>query len=137
MTRFCAPLCAVLALGLLASGCGGGDDNGGGGGGGAAKTSEKKAPANNGGGGTAAKSAAVMMKNIQFNPKTVSVPKGGTVKWTNDDSVGHDVTGSDFKSGAAGGLSQGDAFSHTFNQAGSFKYRCTVHPGMEGTVTVK
>jgi plastocyanin len=135
MTRFLAPLCAVLALGLLASGCGGGDDNGDGGGGGAAKTSEK-APANAGGGATA-KTASVRMKDIQFDPKTVSVPKGGTVKWTNDDSVGHDVTGSDFKSGSAGGLSGGDTYSHKFATAGTFKYRCTVHPGMEGTVTVK
>ncbi|HKF79735.1 MAG TPA: plastocyanin/azurin family copper-binding protein [Thermoleophilaceae bacterium] len=136
MTKFLAPLCACLALALVTAGCGGGDDNGGGGGGGGGAKSEQKQPAG-GGGGTTAKSASVAMKNIQFNPKSVTVSKGGSVKWTNDDSVGHDVTGSDFKSGSAGGLSGGDTFSHTFNKAGTYKYRCTVHPGMEGTVTVK
>ena len=63
--------------------------------------------------------------------------KGGTVKWTNDDSVGHDVTASSFKSGAAGGIKQGDTFEQTFDTAGTFSYRCTVHPGMNGTVVVK
>jgi plastocyanin len=132
MTKLAATLCACLALGVVAAGCGGGDDNNGGGGG--AKTSEQKQPASGGGG---AKTASVELKNIQFNPKTVSVAAGGTVKWTNDDSVGHDVTGSGFKSGAAGGLSNGDTYSHKFATAGNFKYRCTIHPGMEGTVVVK
>jgi plastocyanin len=77
------------------------------------------------------------MKDIQFNPGKVTVDKGGTVTWTNDDSVGHDVTGDGFKSGSAGGIQGGQSFKHTFNKAGKFAYVCTVHPGMKGTVTVK
>jgi plastocyanin len=77
------------------------------------------------------------MKDIQFHPKTISVAKGGTVKWTNDDSVGHDVTGPGFKSGSAGGIGPGASYSHKFSQAGTIEYRCTVHPGMQGTVVVK
>jgi plastocyanin len=134
MTKLAALLCACLALGLVAAGCGGGDDDNDSGGG--AKTSEQKQPAS-GGGGTQAKAASVTMKDIQFNPKTVTVPKGGSVKWTNEDSVGHDVTGKGFKSGSSGGISNGDTFEHTFDASGTFKYRCTVHPGMEGTVVVK
>lgn len=133
MTKLAATLCALLALGLLAVGCGGSDN--GGGGNDSAKTTEQ--PKAGGSGGTAAKTASVTMKDIQFNPKTVSVTAGGTVKWTNDDSVGHDVTASSFKSGAAGGITGGSSFSHKFAKAGTFTYRCTVHPGMEGTVTVK
>jgi plastocyanin len=133
MRKLAVILCTCLALGLVAAGCGGGDDNGAGGEAKTSetKTSEKKKPAASG------KTADVTMKDIQFNPKTVTVPVGGTVKWTNDDTVGHDVTGSGFKSGSAGGISGGSTFEHTFDKAGSFKYRCTVHPGMEGTVDVK
>jgi len=130
MTKLAAVLSTCLALGLVAGGCGGGD--GGGGGGGSAKTTEQK-----GSGGGGAQTADVTMKNIQFNPKSISVAKGGTVKWTNDDTVGHDVTSSSFKSGSAGGIGEGASFSHRFADAGTFKYRCTVHPGMEGTVVVK
>ena len=31
------------------------------------------------------------MKDIKFDPGTVTIKAGGTVTWTNDDSVGHDV----------------------------------------------
>src|SRR4051812_843629 len=135
MTRFLAPLCAVLALGVIAAGCGSSNDNSGGGG--STSSPKKNAPASKTGGG--AKTADVSMKNIQFSPATVSVPVGGTVKWTNDESVGHDVTGSGFKSGSPGGMSQGQSFSHTFKKAGTYKYVCTIHKasGMTGTVTVK
>ena len=135
MKKLIALLTVCLALGLLAAGCG--DDDEGDGGGGAGATSEEAPETSAGGGGGT--SAAVSLKDIQFNTKTVTVAKGGTVTWTNDDSVGHDVTADDgsFKSGDAGGLSKGTTFKFTFKQAGSFKYVCTVHPGMEGTVTVK
>ena len=133
MTKLAATLSACLALGLVAAGCGGGDDNGGGG---EAKTSEQKQPAS-GGGVSSTKPQSVALKNIEFNPKTITVPPGATVTWTNEDTTAHDVTGSDFKSGSSGGLKPGNKFSHPFNRMGTFKYRCTVHPGMEGTVVVK
>jgi plastocyanin len=79
----------------------------------------------------------VTMKDIKFQPSNVDVKVGDTVTWTNDDSAGHDVTGDDFKSGSPGGMASGDTFEHTFDTAGTFDYVCTVHPGMEGTVTVK
>jgi plastocyanin len=123
-------LLGCLALALVVAGCGGDDDDNGGGGGGAG-TGDQQAPAATSGG------AQVSMKDIKFNPGTVNVKAGDTVTWTNDDSVGHDVTGDGFKSGDAGGLAQGDTFKHKFAKAGTFKYECTVHPGMTGQVDVK
>jgi plastocyanin len=60
---------------------------------------------------------------------------GTTVKWTNKDNVPHTVTSAtgDWDSGQ---LSNGQSFSHTFTQAGTFAYQCTVHPTMKGTITV-
>ena len=140
MTKCLAVLSSVVALGLVASGCGGGNDNSSssGGGGGASKTPAKPAA---GSGGTAAKTVQVSMKNIQFSPKSISVAKGATVKWTNNDSVNHDVTkkggpGPQFASGS-GNLAKGDTYEQTFKTAGQITYVCTVHPGMEGTITVK
>jgi plastocyanin len=137
MTRWLAVLCSLSALALVAAGCGGGDDNkdNGGGGGGA----KAPAPAKKKGAGAA--SAQVTMKNIQFNPASVTVKKGGTVTWTNDDSANHDVTktggaGPKFSSGT-GNLKKGDTYKQTLKTAGQVKYVCTVHPGMEGTITVK
>jgi plastocyanin len=125
--RWLALLLGCLALALVAAGCGGDDDDNGGGGGGG----QQEAPAATSGG------AQVTMKDIKFNPSTVNVKVGDTVTWTNDDTVDHDVTSDTFKSGSAGGLAGGDTFEHKFDKAGTFKYQCTVHPGMTGEVVVK
>jgi plastocyanin len=127
MKRVIALLAACLALGIVVAGCGGDDD---GGDSGSADTKEQPAPAAEGG------SAEVSMKDIKFNPSEVTVKAGDTVTWTNDDGVGHDVTGDSFKSGEPGALENGDTFEHTFDKAGTFDYVCTVHPGMKGTVKV-
>jgi plastocyanin len=118
-----------MVLALIAAGCGGDDDDDGGGGGAATEQ-----PADQGGGGGAGE---VTMEGIAFKPAEVTVSVGDTVTWTNDDSVGHDVTADDFESGEPGGLASGDTFEHTFDTAGTFDYVCTVHPGMEGTVKVE
>jgi plastocyanin len=141
MTKWLAFLCTCLALGVGAVGCGGGKDNGGGNGGGGKATSAPKSTDTGGGGGGGGKTASVAMKNIAFNPKSLSVAKGTTVKWTNDDSVNHDVTktggpGPKFASGS-GNIAKGDTFEQTFDTAGKVDYVCTVHPNMTASITVK
>jgi plastocyanin len=144
MKRLLLLLIACLALALVAAGCGGddGDDDGGG-----ATTQEQPAPsaeepsaeepADTGGGGGGGGGPQVSMKDIKFNPETLKIKVGQTVTWTNDDSVGHDVTGDDFKSGDPGGIDSGGTFQHTFKKAGKFDYVCSVHPGMNGSIQVK
>jgi plastocyanin len=132
MRTFLALLFTCLGLLLLAAGCGGGDDEDETEGG-AQQEAPQPAPT----GGT-----SVTMNENLFAPKSVTVKRGDTVKWTNDDPVGHDVTqtsgpGRKFKSGPAGGLNQDDTFTHTFTTTGRFGYVCTVHAGMEGTVVVR
>jgi plastocyanin len=135
MTKWPALLCSCLALVVV--GCGGDDEEEKGGG--EAKP-QKQQPAGGGGGG---KTVTVSMKDTQFKPKDLTVAKGTTVRWVNDDSVGHDVTktggpGPSFKSGAPGGLSKGDTYQEKLTTAGKVTYICTVHqPSMSGTITVK
>ena len=138
MSRSLALLLACLALGLVAAGCGGDDDDDGGGG--AAETTEQPADtaAEDTGGG---ETVEVGMKGIQFDPDSATVKAGGTVKWTNNESVPHDVTkedgpGAKFSSGT-GNMKQGDTYEQTFKEAGTVNYVCTVHPNMKGTVTVE
>ena len=134
MKRWVLLLLACAALGLVVAGCGGDDDDGGG----DAQTTEQGSggggdkESGGGGGGT-----QVVMEGIKFNPASVTVSPGDAVTWTNEDNVGHDVTGDGFKSGDPGALQNGDTFKHTFDKAGTFDYVCTVHPGMEGSVKVK
>jgi plastocyanin len=135
MTRTFALICSVLALTLVAAGCGSDTKSSSSSGGGGTKTKTQAKPK----GG--AKGASVSLKNIQFSPKTLSVAKGATVTWTNDDSVNHDVTktggpGPKFSSGS-GNMAQGDTYKQTLTTPGTIQYVCTVHPGMAGTITVK
>jgi plastocyanin len=137
MTKVLALILACLALGLVA--CGGDDDDdGGSGGGGGASTQEQPADTGGGGGG-----AQVSMKNIQFDPKNLTVKPGETITFTNDESIPHDVhkasgPGGDFSSGDDGGMQQGDTFELKLDQPGKYEYVCHVHaPGMAGSIMVK
>jgi plastocyanin len=141
--KWFALLLGCLALSLVAAGCGGDDDNGGGGQTAAQTTTEQttteQTETSAGGGG--GKEVEVKMENIQFNPKDITVKKGGKVKWVNEDSAPHDVTkasgpGADFSSGN-GNLNKGDDYEQTFDTAGTIEYKCTVHPGMTGTIKVE
>jgi plastocyanin len=138
MNRWLALLLACVALGVVVAGCGNSDD---GGGGDDAQNTEQPAEQGSAGGGGAdtgsGGGAKVSLKGIKFNPANVTVKAGDKVTWTNNDSVGHDVTGDNFKSGEAGGMQNGDTFAHTFDKKGTFDYVCTVHSGMEGSVIVK
>lgn len=82
--------------------------------------------------------AEVEIENVAFNPQNLTVPQGTTVTWTNKENVPHTVT-SDTGIFDSGNLIQGQNFSHTFNEIGTFTYVCQVHPtlpAMHGTVTV-
>lgn len=142
MRRLLALLLALVALAVVAAGCGGGDDDdgdSGNGGGNAPAAEEPEAPtAEDGGGGSGGTGPGtqVSMKDIKFNPGTVTIKAGGKVTWTNDDSVGHDVTADDFESGSPGGIQGGSTYSHTFKKPGTYDYVCSVHPGMKGSVKV-
>lgn len=77
----------------------------------------------------------IKIEDFAYSPKTITIKKGTTLTWTNQDSVAHTVTGED------GGpdselLDQGETYSYTFNEAGSFAYFCKPHPEMQATVIV-
>ena len=80
--------------------------------------------------------ASVVMKNFDFAPMALSVPAGTTVTWTNQDGEPHTVVSADglFRSAA---LDQNDTFKFTFDKPGTYKYVCSIHPKMVGTITVK
>jgi plastocyanin len=126
-------LLLLAAAALIAAGCGS-DDSGS-----TSTAPATSAPASTSasGGGGAAAAVTVDMKNIQFEPKDITVDKGQTIKWENLDTVDHDVvadSGADFKSDQFG---KGGTFEFTPDKAGEIKYECTLHPGMVGTITVR
>jgi plastocyanin len=82
-----------------------------------------------------AQPVAIDITNFAFVPATVTISKGTTVVWTEQDSgISHTVTGTGFDSGP---LSQGQTFNQTFNDAGTFNYHCSIHSNMTGTIIVQ
>jgi plastocyanin len=71
-----------------------------------------------------------------FSPLTLNTTVGTTVIWTNNDSVTHSVV-SDTGIFNAPTLAANGTFSFTFTTAGSYPYKCTIHPQMTANVIVR
>jgi plastocyanin len=79
--------------------------------------------------------------NKCFIPSSVSIMKGDTVVWSNDDSAAHTVTSGSPADGPSGMFDSslligGKSFEHTFDSSGSVDYFCMVHPWMTGSIQV-
>ena len=79
--------------------------------------------------------------NKCFIPASVSIKKGDTLTWKNNDSAAHTVTSGSPAEGPSGIFDSslligGGSFEHTFDSSGSYDYFCMVHPWMTGNVQV-
>ncbi len=115
---------ALCAAALLAAGCGSSSKSS------SSGSSGASAPVSSG------NTVAVKMSQIMFSPKTVSAKVGQTVTWTNEDSTDHNVTAQGGESFKSADFGQGKSYSYKVDKPGTIKYVCTIHPGMEGTITV-
>ncbi len=85
--------------------------------------------------GDAANAVTVSIGDYFFEPDEVSLAVGDTVTWSHDGDLTHNVTATD-GSFASDNLATGQTFTHTFAEAGSFEYRCTLHGQMIATLDV-
>jgi plastocyanin len=90
-----------------------------------------------------AKEIEVEVGDNYFQPKTMTVAVGDTVVWKVEGTMGHTVTSDTgvFDSGQDP-LQEGDTFSFTFTQPGTYPYYCRFHGGpggvgMSGTIVVE
>lgn len=95
----------------------------------------------------------VVMRNMAFGPKSITIHAGESVTWVNQDSMGHTVSADDpgqwgtpgSGDDAASWMQKGDTWSHTFMEPGTYHYYCKPHAsgsmghrqGMVGTVIVE
>lgn len=83
---------------------------------------------------TTTNSNAINIQNFAFSPAILTVKKGTTVTWTNDDSAPHQIKSTTFNSSSLG---KGQAFSFAFDTLGAFDYSCAIHPSMTGKIIVE
>ncbi|HKW52681.1 MAG TPA: cupredoxin family copper-binding protein [Stellaceae bacterium] len=80
----------------------------------------------------------VVIDDFHFGPTELTVPVGTKVMWTNDDPDPHTVTSeADPKLLKSPPLDTGDSFAFTFDKPGTYRYFCSIHPRMQGTIVVQ
>jgi len=109
----------VLVFGLLLVACGGSDDPG-----------DDPDP----GTGDSADTVTISIDGFAFSEPD-PLAAGGTVTVTNNDSTTHTWTSSDGGFDSSG-ISPGESFEFTFEEAGTYSYFCNIHPTMTGSITV-
>jgi plastocyanin len=82
---------------------------------------------------------AVTIDNFSFKTPVITVAAGTTVTWTNRDDIPHTVTADDGPPPAyrSHPLDTGDHFARLFDKPGTYRYFCSLHPKMRGTVIVR
>jgi len=77
----------------------------------------------------------ILIKNFAFDPASMTVKAGSTVRWENKDSVPHRILFADGADSTV--LAASQSWSRKIDQAGTYDYACTIHPTMQGTVIVE
>jgi plastocyanin len=98
-----------------------------------------------------------MTLELRFDPETVVIPVGTTVRWINDSPMPHTATGDPEQNPLAATnpdyvtlpdgaepwgsalLQPGETYEHTFSTPGEYRYICIPHvmSGMHGTIQVE
>ena len=108
----------LLLLALTIAGCGGDDE-----------ADSPAAP------GAQSGTVEVGMDELKFDPADITVKVGTKIVWTNLEDIPHNVVSE--RAGLGSELIQKDGtYEHTVDKPGEFVYVCTLHPGMDGTLTV-
>jgi plastocyanin len=83
----------------------------------------------------AADATVVKIGNFTFGPQELKVKTGTTVTWTNEDDMPHTVVSpNNFRSKV---LDTDGTHAFTFTTPGTYKYFCSLHLHMTGTIVVE
>ena len=78
----------------------------------------------------------IVIENFTFAPRTLTLTKGTSIPVRNTDGVTHTFSATD-GSFDTGDIPSGASKVVTLTTAGTFAYRCNIHPSMTGTVVVR
>ena len=78
----------------------------------------------------------ITIKNFIFTPADLRVPAGSRVTWLNQDEEPHTVVEIN-RAFSSNALDTDEAFTYQFKRAGTYRFFCTLHPRMTGTITVE
>jgi len=77
----------------------------------------------------------VRIDGVKFEPAAITVERGDTVTWINEDPFPHTATDPGVLDSRE--IAPGKSWKWTARSSGVYDYACTLHPTMKGTITVK
>ena len=80
--------------------------------------------------------ATIEIKGFAFAPRTLTIAAGTTVTWRNLDAEPHTVRGADERV-RSDALDENETYSVRFDKPGAYRYGCSIHPQMSGTIIVQ
>jgi plastocyanin len=80
----------------------------------------------------------VTVVDFSFDPEEIEVTAGGTVTWTNEDDFAHEIVATDSENPFAGEgeIDNGQTYTVTFAEVGTYDYFCGIHNSMTGSIVV-
>ncbi|MDP8984633.1 MAG: cupredoxin domain-containing protein [Pseudomonadota bacterium] len=78
----------------------------------------------------------IVVKDFMFMPMTITIKAGSSVIWANKDDEPHTIMSDTglFRSGA---IDTDETFTFKFDHQGTYRYTCSIHPRMVGTIVVE
>jgi plastocyanin len=83
-----------------------------------------------------ADTTTVVVKDFMFAPMASTIKAGTTVTWLNKDDEPHTVV-SDTGLFHSAALDTNETFSFEFDKPGTYRFICSIHPSMVGTIVVQ
>ena len=78
----------------------------------------------------------IRISNFAFVPAELTVSRGDTVAWVNEDSFIH-TTAADSAAWSSPEIAKGNQFVFVTSQVGRLSYHCEAHPVMRGEIVVQ
>jgi plastocyanin len=80
---------------------------------------------------------AIRIDNFSFQPPELHLPRGGTATSINADDVPQLIASADGKFRPSSALDTNDQYTLAFDRPGTYRYFCTLHPRMTGSIVVE
>lgn len=79
----------------------------------------------------------ISLHNIAFNPSTLKIKAGTSVTWTwKDPYVTHNIHSIGKPAFKGASDRQSGTYTFVFKKKGTYRYQCTLHPGMKAKIVV-